>query len=155
MTDTENTPAKPKKAEPAQTDTIAAAPAPVYVPQPTQGVGRGILIGAIAASLVGGLALGGIGGFAIASATHQPPAFAQSGQNQQNGPQGQGPQGQGQQGQGPHGPGQGMGQGGMPGQPPQGGPQGGGQQGGPQLPQPDQTPQGDDSGSTGSDDSGN
>jgi hypothetical protein len=142
MTDTENTPAKPKKAQPAQTDTIAAAPAPVYVTQPTQGVGRGILIGAIAASLVGGLALGGIGGFAIASATHQPPAFAQTGQNQQNGPQGQGQ----------HGPGQGMGQGwnqgGMPGQPPQGGPQGGGQQGGPQMPPHDQSPQDDGDGDT-------
>ena len=149
MTDTENTPAKPKKAQPVETTT----PAPVYVTQPSQGVGRGILIGAIAAALVGGIALGGIGGFAIASATHQPPAFAQQGQNQQNGPHGQGQ----------HGPGQGMGQGwkqgGMAGQPPQGGPpggQGGGQQGGRQVPPHDQGPQGDDeSGNTDAPDADN
>ncbi|HEV7743219.1 MAG TPA: hypothetical protein VGO65_12460 [Pseudolysinimonas sp.] len=157
MTNTENTPAAPKprarKAKAAQTEpaselaaeptsvTTTAPPAPVT--QPSRGIGRGILIGAIAASLVGGLALGGAGGFALATVAHHGgTAFA--GQDGPGGPQGQNG---GMPGRPPHGgmPGGGQGGGGQGG----GGQNGGGQNGGPQdAPQDGQSQDGpqDDAG---------
>ncbi|MGN6503068.1 MAG: hypothetical protein ACTHKX_09245, partial [Pseudolysinimonas sp.] len=106
MTDTENTPEAPKSraknatpaasgdaaapaapnAAPASADTTTPitqatpatpATAPTPAAAPSRGPGRGILIGAIAATLVGGLGIGGVGGFALATAVeHHAPAFA-------------------------------------------------------------------------------
>jgi hypothetical protein len=124
---------EPANAAPAA-ETVAAPVAPATTTVATRpGIGRGILIGAIAASLVGGIALGGGAGALIATAGghHGRPDFSQGqlpggpqgqqGQGQQGqGQQGPGQQGPGQQGPGQQGPGQGQ-NGGMPGQPPQGG----------------------------------
>jgi hypothetical protein len=148
MTNTDGTsparkPARSKKnataTEPATTasaattpvaETVAApvAPAGTTVVERRSGIGRGILIGAIAAALVGGIALGGGAGALIATAAshHGRPDFTQSQGGQLGGPGQQGPGGQGAQGgHGQNGPGQSGG--GMPAQPPQGGqtPEGG------------------------------
>jgi hypothetical protein len=133
MTDTENTSEarKPrtKNAPPAASGDAAAPTAPAAVPAsaeytvpatpapaPARGPGRGILIGAIAATLVGGLGIGGVGGFALATAVeHHAPAFAgHARQGEDRGPRDDRP-GAGEQGERP---GDGHG---MPGQPPQSG----------------------------------
>ncbi|MEZ5190419.1 MAG: hypothetical protein R2717_05870 [Schumannella sp.] len=128
-------------AEDAPAETVATnAPVTTATPATSSAdtsprFGRGILIGAVAAALVTGLALGGLGGFAIAHAFHRPVAAQLGG--------GPGQQGPGQLGPGPQGPGQGgPGQGG----PGQGGPgQQGPGQGGPQNQQQDSDESQDDS----------